>query len=241
MESVRALEELGVRPGMPGREVTAQLDEQGFAFVPGVLNGYLLESLRARLNVLSVAGGGARRLADLVNKGEVFTTTFTHPVVLAAVEHVLGDFKLSSVSSRAVFPGEGRQPLHADWDGAAPVPGDYRTCNTAWVLDDWTERSGALRVVPGSHRWGRDPRKALADPWASHPGQQLVTAPAGSLLIFNGHLWHGGTRNRSAVPRRAVHACFTRRHHPQQLDQARHATRETLDRLSPAARFVLDA
>ncbi|MFD9706406.1 phytanoyl-CoA dioxygenase family protein [Lentzea sp. NPDC059081] len=251
MDMGRALEELGVRPGMPGREITDQLDEQGFAFIPGVLNEFLLESLRGRLNVLAAAEGdrggsevgqepGTMRLSNLVNKGEVFATTFRHPVVLAAVAHVLGDFKLSSVSSRAALPGEGNQSLHADWDGDDLAPGDYQACNTMWILDDFTELNGATRVVPGSHRWGDDPEKTLEDSWAPHPDQQLVTAPAGSLLIFNGHLWHGGTQNRDTRPRRALHAYFTRRHNPQQLDQARYVTQETLDRLSPAARFVLD-
>ena len=35
-----------------------------------------------------------------------------------------------------------------------------------------------LRVVPGSHRWGRRPQEALADPQAPHPDEVLVTGRA---------------------------------------------------------------
>ena len=58
---------------------------------------------------------GADRLADLVNKGEVFDIFYTHRKVLAAVETILGkEFKLSSLNYRAAKPGSGLQKLHVD-------------------------------------------------------------------------------------------------------------------------------
>ncbi|MEU0433592.1 phytanoyl-CoA dioxygenase family protein [Streptomyces sp. NPDC006290] len=248
----RALAELGVRPGMPGQEITERLDEYGYALLPGVFTRPMLEAFRSRLARQTAAEGtlggsevgqeaGTMRLSDLVNKGPEFDVCFTSPELLAGVAHILGAFKLSSVSSRAALPGEGHQALHADWSGRSPAPGEYQACNSMWILDDFTEENGATRVVPGSHRWGRAPEEALDDPFAPHPDERLVLAPAGSLLLFNGHLWHGGTLNRTSSPRRALHAYFTRRENPQQLDQARYARPETLARLGPAARFVLDA
>jgi ectoine hydroxylase-related dioxygenase (phytanoyl-CoA dioxygenase family) len=68
----------------------------------------------------------------------------------------------------------------------------------------------------------------------------LLTAPAGTVVVFNSHLWHGGTKNRSDRPRRALHSYFGRRSRGQQLDQKKYARPETLARLSPAARFILD-
>jgi hypothetical protein len=47
----------------------------------------------------------ARRLANLVDKGEVFERVVSHPRVLEAVRHVLGDnFKLSSFNARSTDP-----------------------------------------------------------------------------------------------------------------------------------------
>ena len=68
-----------------------------------------------------------------------------------------------------------------------------------------------------------------------------LTAPAGTVVVFNSHLWHGGTQNRSDRARRALHSYFARRSRGQQLDQKKYARPETLARLSPAARFILDA
>jgi ectoine hydroxylase-related dioxygenase (phytanoyl-CoA dioxygenase family) len=69
----------------------------------------------------------------------------------------------------------------------------------------------------------------------------LLTAPAGTVVIFNSHTWHGGTLNRTNQPRRAMHSYFTRRHNPQQTDQRKHLSAPTLARLSDEAKFILDA
>ena len=51
---------------------------------------------------------GADRLADLVNKGDVFDIFYTHMRVLAGIEAVLGQaYKLSSLNSNSRFFGVG--------------------------------------------------------------------------------------------------------------------------------------
>jgi ectoine hydroxylase-related dioxygenase (phytanoyl-CoA dioxygenase family) len=94
-------------------------------------------------------------------------------------------------------------------------------CNTLWMLDDFRPDNGALRVVPGSHRYRRLPAEALADPLADHSEQVLVTGRAGSVVILNAHMWHAGTPNRSDRPRTALHAFYCRRDKPQQQYQRR--------------------
>jgi ectoine hydroxylase-related dioxygenase (phytanoyl-CoA dioxygenase family) len=74
-----------------------------------------------------------------------------------------------------------------------------------------------------------------ADIHAAHPDEVLLLAPAGTVVVFNSHLWHGGTLNRSSLPRRAMHSYFTRRANGQQLDQKKYVRPETLARLTPAA------
>ena len=119
-------------------------------------------------------------------------------------------------------------------------PGEFCVCNSIWLLDDFTAENGATRVVPGSHRSGLHPREALADPKAPHPEEVLLTAPAGTVVVFNSHTWHGGTLNRTSRPRRALHSYFCRRDQPQQLDQRRYLRPETRARLSEAALWILD-
>jgi ectoine hydroxylase-related dioxygenase (phytanoyl-CoA dioxygenase family) len=250
MDMAVALTEMGVTEASLDAETAGRLDRDGYAPLPGVLSGGQLTAIRARLAELLAEEGdqagievhqeaGADRLADLINKGAMFDACFTDPRVLACVAHVLGDFKLSSLNFRAARPGHGRQPLHADWGGPVP-PGNYQVCNSIWLLDDFTAGNGATRVVPGSHRFGRAAREALADPSAGHPDEVRLIAPAGTVVVFNSHLWHGGTENRGGRPRRALHSYFTRRANRQQLDQRKYIRPQTLARLSPAARFILD-
>jgi ectoine hydroxylase-related dioxygenase (phytanoyl-CoA dioxygenase family) len=249
MDSPTALRELGATARLLTAAERARLDEDGFLPLPGVLTAAQLQVIRDRLAELSAAEGdqagievhqeeGTDRLADLVNKDPVFAVCFTSPRVLAAVAHVLGDFTLSSLNSRAALPGAGLQRLHTDW--GEPVPaGDYQVCNSIWLIDDFTPDNGPTRVVPGSHRSGQLPGRALADPWAPHPGEVQLLGQAGTVVIFNAHLWHGGTLNTTRQPRRALHSYFCRRGRKQQLDQPAYLRPETLARLSPAARHIL--
>jgi ectoine hydroxylase-related dioxygenase (phytanoyl-CoA dioxygenase family) len=97
----------------------------------------------------------------------------------------------------------------------------YWVCNTVWLLDDFTSDNGTLRIVPGSHRWAKLPAAELTDAKAAHPDEILVTAAAGAVIVMNAHLWHGGTANRTAASRTAIHAFYCRRDKPQQQYQKR--------------------
>lgn len=249
MDMATALAELGVTERTLDAASKEQLDRDGFVPLFGVLTDEQVTRIRARLAELMAAEGdraglevhqetGTDRLADLVNKASVFEVCFTDPRVLACVAHVLGDFKLSSLNSRAALPGQGRQALHAE--GAPVGLGPYQVCNSIWLLDDFTEDNGATRVVPGSHRRTVSVRDMMPDPADAHPDEVKLIAPAGTVVVFNSHLWHGGTLNRTGSQRRAVHSYFTRRGNAQQLDQRKYVRPETLARLSPAARFILD-
>jgi ectoine hydroxylase-related dioxygenase (phytanoyl-CoA dioxygenase family) len=250
MDMTTALTGLGVTATSIDDETRERLDRDGYALLTGVVPEQRLAAMRTRLAGLLAAEGeraglevhqeaGTDRLADLVNKDPVFDICFTDPRLLACVAHVLGEFKLSSLNFRAALPGEGLQALHAE-GGPVTDPGRYQVCNSIWLLDDFTADNGATRVVPGSHRSGKSPGDEMPDTRAAHPDEVLLRAPAGTVVVFNSHLWHGGTLNRSRSPRRALHSYFTRRGNAQQLDQRRYIRPETLSRLDPAAKFILD-
>lgn len=247
-----ALDELGVRDDTLTPAEKDQLDRDGYLPLPGILAPEQIAAINAKLAELLANEGenagkevhqeaGTDRLSNLVDKApDLFAPCFTHPRVLAGIAHVLkGHLKLSSLNARAALPGQGLQALHADW-GRAVAPGDYYVCNSIWLLDDFTEQNGATRVVPGSQRNGQMPQEAMPDPKATHPDEALLTAPAGTVVIFNSHTWHGGTKNNTDKPRRALHSYFCRRDQSQQLDQRKHLRPETVASLSPAARVVID-
>lgn len=252
MDMNTALDALGVREDTLSAAEKTHLDTQGFLVLPAILSPDQLSAIGQRLDELLGLEGdqaglevhqeqGTERLANLVNKGAIFAVCFTHPRVLAAVAQVIGHpFRLSSLNSRGALPGQGAQGFHVDWAKATVAAGDYYACNTAWLLDPFTIKNGPTRVVPGSHRSDQTIAEAMPDPKAPHPDEIQVIAPAGSVLVFNAHLWHSGTLNYSAQRRRVVHAYFGRRTHPQQTDQRAHLAPETYGRLSEAARYLLD-
>jgi ectoine hydroxylase-related dioxygenase (phytanoyl-CoA dioxygenase family) len=181
-----------------------------------------------------------RRLANLVDKGEVFAQAIALPEILQHVAEVLGpEFKLSSLNVRSANPhSDWVQPLHADM-GALPDERGYWVCNTVWMLDDFTTENGAIRMVPGSHRWGKLPQEALADLMQPHPEEILLTGTAGTVVVMNAHMWHGGTANRTASHRRAMHAFYCRWDKPQQQYQKRLLRPEVQSHLSPQLRRLL--
>lgn len=227
------------------------LDERGYLLFDGIATTERIAALKARIVELfdeegENAGGefmqeaGSLRLANLVDKGEVFRRAIAVPEVLAAIAHILGpEFKLSSLNARSANPrNDTVQPLHVDMS-ALPDERGYWVANVVWMLDDFTPENGATRVIPGSHTWGRRPQEVLDDLTATHPQQQLVTGPAGTLAVMNAHLWHGGTPNRTDAPRLALHAFYCRRDKPQQQYQKRLLRPETQAGLSPELRDLL--
>jgi ectoine hydroxylase-related dioxygenase (phytanoyl-CoA dioxygenase family) len=228
-----------------------ELAETGFTVLPDYMGAELLSNMQARVDQLLAEEGAAagsefkteenaRRLANLVDKGEVFREAIERPEMLALVESVLGDgFKLSSLNMRSANPHSSSvQPFHVDM-GLLPDSKGYAVCNCVWMLDDFTLANGALRVIPGSHDWGKKPQDELSDPYAPHPKELLVTGRAGTVVVMNAHAWHGGTANRTAKERRALHSFFCRRDIPQQQYQKKLLRPETQSALTARLRQIL--
>ena len=228
-----------------------QLDDQGFVVLENCMGADLLHELRARIHEVfdeerDRAGhefrteAHARRLANLVDKGDVFRRAIVLPRVVECVRHVLGpQVKLSSLNARSADPnGDVPQPLHVDMS-AIPDEQGYWVCNAVWMVDDFTTENGATRVIPGSHQWDRRPQDVLEDPLAPHPQEVLVLGRAGSIAVMNAHAWHGGTANRTAAPRLAMHAFYCRRDKPQQQYQKQLLRPEVQESLSPELREML--
>lgn len=221
-----------------------ELREQGYTILEDYLPATAVDALTSRCEELWEQEGlqagsefrqepGSRRLANVVDKGQVFEQVWADAHILSLVGVVLGPkFKLSSLNARSANPNSNSaQPLHADM-GAIEDSHGFWVCNTVWLLDDFTPTNGALRVVPGSHKLGRLPNEPC-------PEGVLVTAPRGAVVVMNAHMWHGGTENRTASPRRALHSFYCRSDKPQQQWQNKLLRDETKSRLSPDLRSLL--
>lgn len=227
-----------------------ELDEQGYTVLPHWASRTLISDLRSTVERLYQTEGnqagyefrqepGCLRLANLVDKDEVFLRVIVEPVMLILVEHVLGTaYKLSSLNARTALPGCEAQPLHADMGGVPDEHGSW-VCNIIWMLDAYTETNGAIRLVPGSHRWRKLPQEEMTDLRAKHPAEIMLTAAAGSVVVMNAHTWHGGLANTGSERRTSLHAFYCRRDKPQQQYQKRMLRPDVQLRLSKELRHLL--
>ena len=172
------------------------LYDQGYRILRGFMNAEFLNEFRDAVEALWEAEGenagsefrmepGARRLANLCDKGDVFRRLVAMPEILSCIGKIItAPFKLSSLNARSTNPqSSDAQPLHCD-TGAVPDENGFWVANTVWLLDDFTAENGATRIVPGSHHWRKLPQDMLADPQAAHPAEILVTGKAGDEKNF---------------------------------------------------------
>jgi ectoine hydroxylase-related dioxygenase (phytanoyl-CoA dioxygenase family) len=181
-----------------------------------------------------------------------------HPYVDELVGHILGkDFILSTHSANITKPGGIRMGLHTDqWWMPQPIkPGEDFiraseisrkasasflepstelgisppvVANCMWMLSDFTEKNGATEVVPGSHLTGAHPNQ---EDQSSYPIRQAV-AKEGTLMVFEGRLWHGTGANTGNSDRLGVLTTFCAPQFRQQENQTIGLDRDLWDSCS---------
>lgn len=191
-----------------------RMQRDGFTVLEGVLAPDEVTALRDevwRLERALAAAPAANlfeglhtvRIYNLLAHGAAYHRIPVDPQVLPIVEQVLDPGCLvSSISSIAIGPGEAAQPLHAD-DQLIPLPKPHIPiiCNTMWALTDFTASNGATRLIAGSHRADRSPQPFGE---AAEAEARPAEMAAGSVLIFDGSIWHGGGANRTAERRLGI-------------------------------------
>jgi len=143
------------------------------------------------------------QIADLLLSDPCFQEAVVHPAVLALIDHELGeDCRLRHCAPLIRPSGEGNQPrLHCD--EFPPRENRVERFTAHWLLADYGGSNGSMHFVPGSHVAGRAPEE----------GEGLedlveIEAPAGSLMIFHGHLWHGTAPRSAAGVRLGLHCLY---------------------------------
>lgn len=141
---------------------------------------------------------------SLVNKGDVFNRCMTHDtdaiqaglLIEQLLDEMLGSgwHHLSYIANIS-FPGCHPQGMHQDQGlvGAykffdAPV-----LVNTVYVLQDVDEVNGGTLVIPGSHRRYIEGNGTFG----KLPPPINLEAPAGTVMLMDGRVLHGGAVNRS--------------------------------------------
>jgi ectoine hydroxylase-related dioxygenase (phytanoyl-CoA dioxygenase family) len=147
-----------------------------------------------------------QRVWNLLSRDPVFADLAEHPAALHLLKTFLGwPILLSNISANITGPGGGEMVLHADQIYMPEPWGGIQGMNVAWIIDDFTDENGATRVVPGSHKLNRMPK----DDELTTDGVPLE-APAGTMVVMEGRVWHKTGTNRTKNKRRGgIFAFYT--------------------------------
>ncbi len=187
---------------MSNGQALEELRTDGYVILRGVLPDPVLEQARNALRPLldrqtwakgEFFGNRTRRVHNILAKTRAVDALVAHPAVLELLRGTLVHPQVSIVNAIEIHPGETAQFLHQD-DVVFPIvrPHPPLIVNTMWALTEFTAENGATRLVPGS----QDATELNEDP-------SIVTAEMepGSVLLWNGGLFHGGGANRARAPR----------------------------------------
>jgi hypothetical protein len=232
-----------------GRELPAgavrELHDSGFVVIPGpVASGRLAQLALAYDSAMSSAdpadvsvGSTTTRVHDFVNRGPEFDELYVFRPILEACCRVIGQpFKLSSLLARTVRPYSQAQPLHLDFKADAD---GWPMVGFIIMMDDFRRDNGATRFMPGSHKRTAIPSEVMIDPASDHEGQVVACGAAGSVILYNGSVWHGHTANRSGEHRRSIQGAYVRRDEKPAVDQAVRLLPQTRARIGPLAEYLL--
>jgi ectoine hydroxylase-related dioxygenase (phytanoyl-CoA dioxygenase family) len=201
------------------RAVATQVHTEGYAVVPNLLNSEQVEGLRNGLTPLFTMtqgmydadpqrGGHGFHIHNVFAKSRAADEVAVNPVLRAIIGAVLGHDFILNAGAIVMSPPAGcsAQKLHRD-DGFYTMltrPHPPVVVTAAIGLDDFTRANGATHFVPGSCCWPSS---------REHKTEEVVQCemPAGSVLVWDGAIYHGGGANTTKnQTRRTLALNYTR-------------------------------
>ena len=193
------------------------LEETGVAILPGVLTATEAQNAVERLWTAAERfrrmGGPTFmpqldpneanvRVFALLELDPLFRDLIRHPAALELVEAVLGEgWMISNFTANIARPGARSMSLHSDQALVVPEPWLAAwSVNIIWCLTDVRAENGGTLYIPGSHRFERH-----ADLSADAPARLTpIVAPAGSIAVMDGRVWHTSGANITKDEDRAL-------------------------------------
>jgi ectoine hydroxylase-related dioxygenase (phytanoyl-CoA dioxygenase family) len=221
------------------------LHDVGFVVIPGPVAVDGLAVLAEAYNAAVASadsedaanGSSTTRVHDFVNRGSEFDRLYVYQPVLEACSHIIAQpFRLSAMLARTLRSHTQAQALHVDSKRNAD---GWTMVGFIFMVDEFRCDNGATRFVPGSHKWSAVPSELMSDPVADFEGQVQACGPAGSMVIYNGSVWHGHAANLTDTPRRSIQGAYIRREAPSGFKFSARMRSDTLARVGPLAKYVL--
>ena len=210
-----------IKRGINTKKITKCFNNTGIVIIENILNKNkcdfyinLLEKIYLKYRrfnlkknkgkILSHSGSYASKsLFNLHNKDVRFLKFIDHPITTRLVTLFLqqGSYKNSDdiicqqIAARSPASQTKNQQLHND----ARIVGSFfpLVVQVMWALDPFTKSNGATRFVIGSHRFMKFPQNGKV-----YKEEKVVEVPTGSVIIFNGSLWHGSSQTKKNLTRR---------------------------------------
>jgi len=200
-----AIDEFGLKDNL------IDLETSGYTTIHGVLSEDTM--VRARQAILARVERDSGKRVDieaateddyegmtylpyLLYDAEVFEEILMEPKPLALITYLLGEScLLSSFGCHFKGPGGMPLPLHSDNGNGmpAPFPAYSQVANVNYALTPYSEKAGALALVPGSHKLARQPRleeMTLGGAKTNRHAIAMDLAP-GDAVVWHGNTWHG--------------------------------------------------
>lgn len=201
-------------------EQVRALAEEGYLVRERLIGGELLERLRRAADELEAEelkrrrpgedpGFGGLFIRNLLDKHPVFLQTLLRfEPCLSVARAMLGpQVQVHATVLRVAYPGLENQAVEWHFHQRVvpdPEPAFFArpvVVDNLIYLDDLTEESGPLIVLPGTHRVNAD---LPAGDASDRPGQVVVTVPAGSCVSSHSSLWHRALAPRPTAPKRRL-------------------------------------
>jgi hypothetical protein len=188
-------------------DVAKVLKEDGCVVIEDLASAETMDQIRAELEpYLAATGGGnteflgptTQRTGALIARSPTSRSLIAHPTIIDTLDRVLGDhastFQIDLTQLVTIGPGEPAQMIHRDqwsFDRYKFPTGFEAEVAAMWAVTDFTEESGATRMIVGSHKWEDDPDDVDYE----------LTSPAvmskGSVMLYTGSIFHGGGANNT--------------------------------------------
>lgn len=123
---------------------------------------------------------------------EIFEKLILNPAGLGLIQYLVGTNCIQSLCDGWVKgPGKNRTGIHCDWTDPSrrTFPPEPNHANINYLVTDYSKELGSISYLPGSHKWRRMPSPQESNDLKDQA--YAIEAPAGSMLVWGDHTWHG--------------------------------------------------
>ena len=193
-------------------ETVDHIKEHGYAVMDAGVSEEFNKRLRETCIKLAQETEGPAKgyaAAILLGRDPVFEEVVLNPRIQSMVEVMCGKGALLSQLIASVRPkGAPEIGLHADQNWTpAPFPVHNQLLTLCWACDEYTKDGGCTKVIPKSHLKRRHP---LPKEKTAQKGAIPVECPPGSLVMWDGSIWHSNYPRSIEGERVVIHITFSR-------------------------------